>query len=82
MQLTLCRHIKTNGTRCKAPSLTDRPWRYFPTATLPSAHLAIRAANSFEWNTLRSKLLINKDLHIKSKAKPKRMKTLHNFGGG
>jgi len=29
MQLSLCRHIKTNGTRCKAPSLTDRPWCYF-----------------------------------------------------
>jgi hypothetical protein len=29
MQLSLCRHIKTNGTRCKAPSLTDGPWCYF-----------------------------------------------------
>jgi hypothetical protein len=29
MQLTLCRHIKTNGTRCKAPSLTDGTWCYF-----------------------------------------------------
>jgi hypothetical protein len=29
MQLSLCRHIKTNGTRCKAPSLTDGLWCYF-----------------------------------------------------
>jgi hypothetical protein len=29
MQLTLCRHIKTNGTRCKSPSLTDGLWCYF-----------------------------------------------------
>ena len=26
---TLCRHIKTNGTRCKALSLTDGLWCYF-----------------------------------------------------
>jgi hypothetical protein len=29
MQLPLCRHIKTNGTRCKAPSLNDGIWCYF-----------------------------------------------------
>ena len=29
MQLALCRHIKTNGTRCKAPSLTGGLWCYF-----------------------------------------------------
>jgi hypothetical protein len=29
VQLSLCRHIKTNGTRCKAPSLTDGTWCYF-----------------------------------------------------
>jgi hypothetical protein len=29
MQLSLCRHVKTNGTRCKAPSLTDGTWCYF-----------------------------------------------------
>ena len=29
MQLALCRHIKTNGTRCQAPSLTNRTWCYF-----------------------------------------------------
>jgi hypothetical protein len=29
MQYTLCRHIKTNGTRCKAPSLTSANWCYF-----------------------------------------------------
>jgi hypothetical protein len=26
---SLCRHIKTNGTRCKALSLTDGLWCYF-----------------------------------------------------
>jgi hypothetical protein len=29
MQLTLCRHIKTNGTRCQSPSLTDATWCFF-----------------------------------------------------
>ncbi|MBB5346106.1 hypothetical protein [Tunturibacter empetritectus] len=29
MKYTLCRHIKTNGTRCQAPSLTDGIWCYF-----------------------------------------------------
>ncbi len=29
MQLSLCRHIKTNGIRCKAPSLTGGLWCYF-----------------------------------------------------
>jgi hypothetical protein len=29
MQLALCRHIKTNGTRCQAPSLTGGFWCYF-----------------------------------------------------
>jgi hypothetical protein len=29
MPYQLCRHIKTNGTRCKAPSLTDGLWCYF-----------------------------------------------------
>jgi len=27
--MNLCRHIKTNGTRCKAPSLTSGTWCYF-----------------------------------------------------
>jgi hypothetical protein len=27
--MKLCRHIKTNGTRCKAPSLADGIWCYF-----------------------------------------------------
>ena len=27
--MKLCRHIKTNGTRCKAPSLTTGFWCYF-----------------------------------------------------
>ena len=29
MQYELCRHIKTNGTRCKAPSLIGGVWCYF-----------------------------------------------------
>ncbi len=29
MPYELCRHIKTNGTRCKAPSLTGGLWCYF-----------------------------------------------------
>jgi hypothetical protein len=29
MQYILCRHIKTNGTRCKSPSLIDQTWCYF-----------------------------------------------------
>src|SRR5580704_2379019 len=29
MPLTLCRHIRTNGTRCKSPSLTSEKWCYF-----------------------------------------------------
>lgn len=29
MQYQLCRHIKTNGTRCHAPSLTGTVWCYF-----------------------------------------------------
>ena len=29
MQYALCRHIKTNGTRCQSPSLTDGLWCYF-----------------------------------------------------
>jgi hypothetical protein len=26
MNLDLCRHIKSNGTRCKSPALTERPF--------------------------------------------------------
>jgi hypothetical protein len=29
MQYLLCRHIKTNGTQCKAPSLHGEPWCFF-----------------------------------------------------
>ena len=41
MQLSLCRHIKTNGPRCEAPSLTDRPWCYFHHRVHPR-HTAFR----------------------------------------
>ncbi|CAN5547377.1 hypothetical protein BH10ACI4_BH10ACI4_35200 [soil metagenome] len=29
MQYPVCRHIKTNGTRCKSPSMTDNTWCFF-----------------------------------------------------
>jgi hypothetical protein len=29
MNLDLCRHIKSNGTRCKSPALTERPFCFF-----------------------------------------------------
>jgi hypothetical protein len=29
MQYKLCRHVKTNGTRCKSPSLDGEKWCYF-----------------------------------------------------
>jgi len=29
MQYALCRHIKTNGTQCEAPSLSDGQWCFF-----------------------------------------------------
>ena len=31
MQYELCRHVKTNGTRCKSPSLDGEKWCYFHT---------------------------------------------------
>jgi hypothetical protein len=41
MELSLCRHIKTNGIRCKAPSLTGGLWCYFH-QRLHSRHTAYR----------------------------------------
>ncbi|MCU1321143.1 MAG: hypothetical protein JWM43_792 [Acidobacteriaceae bacterium] len=29
MQYPVCRHIKTNGTRCKSPAMTDNTWCFF-----------------------------------------------------
>src|SRR5258708_36649531 len=29
MKYLLCRHIKTNGTQCEAPSLHGEPWCFF-----------------------------------------------------
>ncbi len=29
MQYALCRHIKTNGTQCEAPSLSEGQWCFF-----------------------------------------------------
>jgi hypothetical protein len=45
MQYTLCRHIKTNGTRCKAPSLTDGLWCYFH-HRLHQRHTSFRATEA------------------------------------
>jgi len=41
MELSLCRHIKTNGIRCKAPSLTGGLWCYFH-QRLHTRHTAFR----------------------------------------
>jgi hypothetical protein len=45
MQYTLCRHIKTNGTRCQAPSLTDGIWCYFH-SRLHQRHTAYRTTEA------------------------------------
>ena len=37
----LCRHIKTNGTRCKSPSLSEGTWCYFH-PRLHQRHTAFR----------------------------------------
>jgi hypothetical protein len=41
MKYLLCRHIKTNGLRCKAPSLTGAIWCYFH-ARLHQRHTGFR----------------------------------------
>ena len=41
MQCPLCRHIKTNGLRCKSPALTDAPYCYFH-ARLNERHSSYR----------------------------------------
>ena len=41
MQYHLCRHVKTNGTRCQAPALTSGLWCYFH-ARLHQRHAAFR----------------------------------------
>jgi hypothetical protein len=45
MQYTLCRHVKTNGTRCQAPSLTDSIWCYFH-SRLHQRHAAYRTTEA------------------------------------
>ena len=45
MQYTLCRHVKTNGTRCQAPSLTDGIWCYFH-SRLHQRHAAYRTTEA------------------------------------
>jgi hypothetical protein len=45
MQYTLCRHIKANGTRCQAPSLTDGTWCYFH-SRLHQRHTAYRTTEA------------------------------------
>src|ERR1700677_3915516 len=45
MQYTLCRHVKTNGTRCQAPSLTDGIWCYFH-SRLHQRHTAYRTTEA------------------------------------
>ena len=41
MKLDLCRHIKTNGLRCKSPSVTPTVYCYFHTR-LHRSHAALR----------------------------------------
>ena len=41
MKLDLCRHIKTNGLRCKSPSVTQTVYCYFHTR-LHRSHAALR----------------------------------------
>jgi hypothetical protein len=41
MQYQLCRHIRTNGLRCKAAALTDNNWCYFH-ANLYQRHQSFR----------------------------------------
>ncbi len=41
MQYPLCRHIKTNGLQCEAPSLTGAPYCYFH-SRLHQRHAAFR----------------------------------------
>ena len=41
MQYLLCRHIKTNGLQCQAPSLSEGQWCYFH-SRLHQRHSAFR----------------------------------------
>jgi hypothetical protein len=41
MEVPICRHIKTNGLQCHAPSLTQAPYCYFHTR-LHQRHTAFR----------------------------------------
>ena len=71
MQYTLCRHIKTNGTRCKAPSLTDQSWCYFHhrlhhrhtafrhTAVVPGQHIELAALEDRESVQVALSVVIN-----------------------
>ncbi len=45
MPYELCRHIKANGTTCKAPCVTDSFWCYFH-ARMHFRHRAIREAKA------------------------------------
>lgn len=75
MQYPLCRHIKTNGSRCQAPSLSDGVWCYFHNrlhrnhshyrATgdsprlIPGQHLELNALEDAESVQLALSLVIN-----------------------
>ena len=45
MEVPICRHIKTNGLQCQAPSLTEAPYCYFHTR-LHQRHAGFRSASA------------------------------------
>src|ERR1700733_9795214 len=45
MEVPICRHIKTNGLQCHAPSLNEAPYCYFHTR-LHQRHAGFRSASS------------------------------------
>ena len=51
MKYLLCRHIKTNGQRCQAPSLTGAIWCYFH-ARLHQRHTGFRHTEATRVNLI------------------------------
>jgi hypothetical protein len=45
MEVPICRHIKTNGLQCQAPSLNEAPYCYFHTR-LHQRHAGFRSASA------------------------------------
>ncbi len=53
MQYPICRHIKTNGTQCQAPALTDGQWCYFH-SRLHQRHATYRHTEATRGYLMRS----------------------------